>query len=423
MSKIQRVWARQIIDSRGMPTVEAAVQLDTNEIAVASVPGGTSTGSYEALELRDNDPEKYLGKGVSRAVLNINDILGPGVWGLDSLDQERIDKRLLELDGTRNKSKLGANAILAVSMVVCKAAALASKQPLYMWVNTLSKRVGIKEPIKLPTPIFNMINGGLHGAGNLDFQEFHVIPATSKSFSDSLRAGVEIYMTVGKDLERRGAIHSVGHEGGYAPNLFTNADALEVLYESIKQTNYQIGRDVFFGLDVAASVFYKNGEYTIRDKSAPLNGEALLDYYKYINNQYHLALIEDAFSEDDFDNWKKLYETFQGQLMVVGDDFLATNMDRVMKAIEERACNAILVKPNQVGTISETLKVIKTARDAAWKVIVSHRSGETNDWFIADFAVGVGADLAKFGAPARGERVVKYNRLLSIEAELMQKQK
>ncbi len=423
MSKIQRVWARQIIDSRGMPTVEAAVQLDTNEIAVASVPGGTSTGSYEALELRDNEPDKYLGKGVSRAVQNVNDVLGPGVWGLDVSDQEKLDKRLIELDGTRNKSKLGANAILAVSMVACKAAALANKQPLYLWVNTLAKRVGIKEAIKIPTPIFNMINGGLHGAGNLDFQEFHVIPASSKSFTDSYRAGVEIYMTVGKDLERRGAIHSVGHEGGYAPNLFTNADALEVLYESIKQTNYQIGRDVFFGLDVASDVFYKNGEYTIRDKSAPLSGEALLEYYKYINNQYHLAILEDAFSEDDWENWKKLYEGFSGQLTIVGDDLLSTNLERVNKAIEERACNAILIKPNQVGSISETLEVIKTTRLAGWRNIVSHRSGETNDWFIADFAVGVGADFAKFGAPARGERVVKYNRLLSIEAELQQKQK
>lgn len=421
MSKISKVWARQIIDSRGIPTVEAAVQLDSGELAVASVPGGTSTGSYEALELRDNEPEKYLGKGVERAVANVNDILGPGVWGLDSTDQDKLDKRLIELDGTKNKSKLGANAILSISMAACKAAALNSKQPLYQWINTLAKRVGIKEPVKVPTPIFNMINGGLHGAGNLDFQEFHVIPATSKTFAEALRSGVEIYMTLGLDLERRGAIHSVGHEGGYAPNLFTNADALEVLYESIKQTKYEVGRDVFFGLDVAASVFYKNGEYTIRDKSTPLSEDGLLEYYKYINNQYHLALIEDAFHEDGWDGWKKLYETFSGQLMVVGDDFLATNMDRVMKAITERACNAILVKPNQVGTVTETLLVIKTARDSAWKVITSHRSGETNDWFIADFAVGVGSDYAKFGAPARGERVVKYNRLLSIEAELQQK--
>lgn len=423
MSKIQRVWARQIIDSRGMPTVEAACQLDTNEVAVGSVPGGTSTGSHESLELRDNDPQKFLGKGVLRAVANINDILGPGVWGIDSQDQERVDTRLLELDGTKNKSKLGANAILAVSVAASKAASLSTKQPLYMWINTLAKRIGVKENIRVPTPIFNMINGGLHGAGNLDFQEFHVILASSKAFSEQLRAGVEIYMTLGKDLERRGAIHSVGDEGGYAPNLFTNADALEVLYESIKQTNYQVGRDVFFGLDVAASVFYKNGEYPIRDKSNPLNDDALLEYYKVINNQYHLALLEDPFYEDGWDSWKKLYDAFQGQLTIVGDDLLATNYERVMKAIEEKACDGILVKPNQVGTVSETLRVIKTARDAGWKVIISHRSGETNDWFIADFAVGTGSDFVKFGAPARGERVVKYNRLLSIEAELLQKQK
>lgn len=421
MSKISKVWARQIIDSRGTPTIEAACQLDTGEISVASVPSGTSTGTHEAVELRDNDPTRYLGKGVSKAVNNINEVLGPGIWGLDSLDQEKIDKRLIDLDGTQNKSKYGANAILAVSSVATKAASLAAKQALYLWVNTLAKRVGIKEDVRVPTPIFNMINGGLHGAGNLDFQEFHVIPATSKTFSDSLRAGVEIYLTLGKDLQRRGAIHSVGDEGGYAPNLFTNADALEVLYESVKQTQYQVGRDVFFGLDVAATVFYKNGEYVIRDKSAPLTDDGLLEYYKYLNSQYHLAIIEDMFHEDAWASWKKLYETFQKQLTIVGDDLLCTNPERVQKAITEKACDGILVKPNQVGTISETLKVIKMARDAGWKLITSHRSGETNDWFIADFAVGVGSDYAKFGAPSRGERVVKYNRLLSIEAELQQR--
>ncbi|OGM28266.1 phosphopyruvate hydratase [Candidatus Woesebacteria bacterium RIFCSPLOWO2_01_FULL_39_61] len=421
MSKVQKVWATQILDSRGFPTVEAACQLDSGEVAVASVPGGTSTGTYEALELRDGDNQKFLGKSVYNAVKNVNEVLGPGVWGLDVNDQDKIDKRLIELDGTKNKSKYGGNAILAVSLASTKGGALANKQPLYLWVNTLAKRVGINAEIHIPSPIFNMINGGLHGAGNLDFQEFHVIPATSKTYSDSLRMGVEIYMMLGKDLDRRGAIHSVGDEGGYAPNLFTNADALEVLYEAIKQTPYQMGRDVFLGLDVAASVFYKNGEYTIRDKSAPLNDDALLDYYKYINNQYHLALIEDPFHEDAWDSWKKILEAFQGQLTIVGDDILATNMERVQKAIADKACNGILVKPNQVGTVSETLEVIKTTRDAGWKVIVSHRSGETNDWFIADFAVGVGSDYTKFGAPARGERVVKYNRLLSIESELQQK--
>jgi enolase len=309
--------------------------------------------------------------------------------------------------------------MLAVSMATVKAAALANKKPLYSWINTLANKAGINSKItKIPSAIFNMINGGLHGAGNLDFQEFHVIPSTLKSFSDSLRSAVEIYITLGKDLERRGAIHSVGDEGGYAPNLFTNADALEVLYESIKQTPYQIGRDVFLGLDVAASVFYKNGEYAIRDKSAPLNDNQLLEYYNQINSQYHLALIEDMFHEDAWDSWKKLYSSSHDQLTIVGDDLLATNLERVQKAIEEKACNGILVKPNQVGTITETLSVIKKAKGAGWKIIVSHRSGETNDWFIADFAVGVSSDYVKFGAPARGERVVKYNRLLSIEAEL-----
>lgn len=421
MSKVQKIWSRQILDSRGIPTVETACQLDTGQIAVASVPSGASTGSYEALELRDGDPGKFLGKGVENAVRNVNEVLGPGIWGYDVTDQETIDRRLNELDGTKNKSKYGANAILSVSIAAAKAAALAQNQPLYQWVNTLAKRAGINANMRIPTPIFNMINGGLHGAGNLDFQEFHVIPASNKVFSESLRMGAEIYVTLGNDLERRGAIHSVGDEGGYAPNLFTNADALEVLYETIKQTPYQVGRDLFLGLDVAASVFYSNGEYTIRDKSTPLNDDALLDYYKYINSQYHLALLEDAFHEDAWGSWKKLYESMHNQLIIVGDDLLATNLERVQKALEEQACNGILVKPNQVGSVTETLKVIKTARDANWSLIVSHRSGETTDWFIADFAVGVGSDYVKFGAPARGERVIKYNRLLSIEAELSRK--
>jgi len=422
-SKISKVWARQILDSRGIPTVEAACQLDTGEISVASVPSGTSTGTHEALELRDNDPEVFLGKSVYKAVANVNEILGPGVWGLDVTDQERIDKRLVELDGTKNKSKYGANAILAVSTACVKAASMALKQPLYMWINTLSKRIGIKEEVKIPIPVFVMIEGGLHGAGNLDFQEFHVIPASTKSFSESLKLGVEIFLILGNDLERRGAIHSFGQEGGYAPNLFTNADALEVLYESIKQTKYQVGRDLFFGLDVAPEIFYKNGEYIIRDKSEPLNDDEFLEYYKYLNSQYHLALLEDPFHEDAIESWKKIFSEMGDQLIIVGDGLLATNPERVEKAIAEKTCNAALIKPNQVGTITETLQVVKMVRDAGWKINTSHRSGETNDWFIADFAVGIGSDYAKFGAPNRGERVVKYNRLLAIESELLQRQK
>jgi enolase len=263
-----------------------------------------------------------------------------------------------------------------------------------------------------------MINGGLHGAGNLDFQEFLVIPASSKPFSEGLRSGVEIYMTIGENLSKRGAIHSVGHEGGYAPNLFTNADAMEIIVEAVRNTGYQMGRDIFLGLDVAATTFYQDNSYKIRDKSGPLSEDTLIEYYKELNDLYHFAILEDALHQDAWEGWVKLRQTLGDQVPIVGDDLLATNVKRVQKAVSTGACNAILVKPNQIGTVSETLEVIKSALDANWKVVVSHRSGETNDHFIADFAVGVGADYAKFGAPARGERVSKYNRLLSIEQEL-----
>lgn len=418
MAKISRIWAREILDSRGIPTVETACMLDTSQVVVAAVPAGTSTGTHEALELRDSDNPRYLGKGVLKAVSNVNLVLGPAIVGMDPTGQEAIDKKLIELDGTENKSKYGGNAILAVSMTAAKAGAIASRLDLYVWINYLAQAAGLKPPLKIPTPLFNMINGGLHGAGNLDFQEFHVIPASNKTFSQGIQMGAEIYMMIGENLARRGAIHSVGNEGGYAPNLFTNADALEVFVESIKQTQYSIGRDVFLGLDVAANSFYKGGEYVIKDKSSPLNDSQMIEFYKSLNEQYHLAILEDPFQEDSWDSWKKIYELMQSMVIIVGDDLLATNPKRLQKAIDEKACNAILVKPNQIGTVSETFKVIKIAKDAGFKIIVSHRSGETNDYFIADFAVGVGADYAKFGAPARGERVAKYNRLSAIEVEL-----
>jgi len=420
MPRIQKIWAREILDSRGAPTVEAACQLDSGVVGVASVPSGVSTGSHEALELRDQDTSRYRGKGVLKAVNNVNQIIGPtlSTSGFDPTDQQGVDNKLIELDGTENKSRLGGNSILAVSMAVCKAAAMYQKIPLYLWVNKLAQAKGFEAKMHAPTPLFNMINGGLHGAGNLDFQEFFVIPASSKQFSEGLRMGVEIYMLIGENLAHRGAIHSVGDEGGYAPNLFTNADALEVLVEAIRQTSYQIGRDVFLGLDVAAQTFYENSVYTIRDKSAPLNEDLLIEYYKEINNMYHLAVLEDPLHEDAWEGWKKIKQLLGNQVTIVGDDLLVTNPKRVQRAITESACNGILVKPNQIGTVSETLDVIKMSRSAGWKVIVSHRSGETNDVFIAEFAVGVGADYVKFGAPARGERVAKYNRLSSIEIEL-----
>lgn len=417
MAKISRLWAREILDSRAIPTVETACLLDNGQITVAAVPAGTSTGTHEALELRDVDNPRYLGQGVLKACENVA-ILGQALVGMDPQDQIGVDKRLVELDGTENKSKYGANAILSISQAVAKAGAASAGQQLYAWIFALASKGGITKSVKMPIPLFNMINGGLHGAGNLDFQEFWCIPASNKSFNEGLQIGAEVYLSIGENLARRGAIHSVGHEGGYAPNLFTNADAFEVFVESIKSTKYSLGRDVFLGLDVAANSFYKSGEYVIKDRSSGMDDNQLLEYYKALYDQYKLAILEDAYQEDAWDSWKKLYGEMGSQTVIMGDDLLVTNPKRVQKAIEEKACNGAVVKPNQIGTVTETLNVVKMVRDAGWKILVSHRSGETNDSFIADFSVGVAADYAKFGAPARGERVAKYNRLAAIETEL-----
>ena len=419
MSKIQKIWAREILDSRGIPTIESACQLDTGQVAVASVPAGTSLGTYEALELRDKDPARYKGMGVLKAVENINKVLGPALIGKDPTSQIEIDKALIAMDGTENKTKYGANAILCLSQVIAKAGSMANQLSLYTWIMQLSKVSGLEVALHMPSPIFNMINGGLHGAGNLDFQEFHVIPSSTKSYADGLMAGAEIYIAIGENLERKGAIHSVGDEGGYAPNLYSNTDALEVIIESIKSTRYTLGRDIHLGLDVAGTVLFKNGSYRIRDKTSPLDENAFIDFFRALNDQYHLTLLEDPLHEDSWEGWKKLTTGLSDQLMVVGDDLLATNPKRLEKAISMKACNAILVKPNQIGTVSETIEVIKKAKAAGMKVVVSHRSGETNDWFMADFAVGVGANYVKFGAPCRGERVAKYNRLANIETEIV----
>lgn len=415
---VKRIWSREILDSRGIPTVECYCLLTDGRFATASVPAGTSTGSHEALELRDKDPKRYRGEGVLKACENINNVLGPTLVGMDPVKQSEIDQKLISLDGTENKTKYGANAILAISEVICKVGALSQNKALYTWINELGVERGLKSGVRLPTPLLNMINGGLHGAGNLDFQEFWMIPATNKSFKEGLQMGVEIYQSIGQNLSRRGAIHSVGHEGGYAPNLFTNADAFEVFVESVKETTYSLGRDIFLGLDIAANSFYKDGDYLIRDRSSSLSDNQLLDYYKELVNTYKLAILEDAFQEDAWDSWKKLYEELSGTALIVGDDLLVTNPKRLQKAIDEKACNGAVIKPNQIGTITETLQVVKMARDANWKIVTSHRSGETNDTFIADFAVGISSDYAKFGAPARGERVAKYNRLSAIELEL-----
>jgi enolase len=415
MVKIKEIKAREILDSRGNPTIETKVILDDEAIGIASIPSGASLGKYESLELRDGDPSRYNGLGVLRAVANVNNLISPKLAGTEIGSQESIDQILVNLDGTINKSNLGANAILSVSQGVCEAKAASLKINNYEYISQIFGT----EPksLKMPIPTFNIINGGKHGAGNLDFQEFHLIPSGTYSYSDSLRMGEEIYQAVKKVLIHHGAVHSVGDEGGFAPNLFTNSDALEIFILAVKSTNYIIKKDVFLGLDCAANFFFNNNRYTIKDRTSPMGADELTDYYRELNLQYPLMTLEDPFSEDDWDSWTKITALLPDTL-IVGDDLLCTNKERLEEAIKRKACRAILVKPNQIGTITETIAVIKTAKAAGWKVIVSHRSGETNDDFIADFAVGVGADFTKFGAPSRGERIVKYNRLLEIEETL-----
>jgi len=417
MAKIKSIKAREILDSRGNPTVETTVVLDNNSQAETSVPSGASLGKYEAVELRDRDPKRYKGMGVLKAVDNVNNIIAPKIVGMDANNQVAIDKTLIELDGTANKVKLGANAILSVSQAVVEAAAVSNKVPSYKYVASL---YGFELTEKMPVPTFNLINGGKHGAGNLEFQEFHIIPSGRKAYNEVLRMAEEIYQTLEEVLIKHGAIHSVGDEGGYAPDLFTNADALELLTRAINEADYIFNKDVFLGLDVAASFFYKEGKYLIKDRTMPMETDELITFYKELNKQYPLFLLEDGFHEDDWKGWTAITKELSDTI-IVGDDLLATNKYRIEQAIKKKACNAVLVKPNQIGTISETAYVVLRAREAGWKIIVSHRSGETNEDFIADFAVGVNADYTKFGAPARGERVAKYNRLLAIEEELSKK--
>ncbi|MEP7167148.1 MAG: phosphopyruvate hydratase [Candidatus Woesebacteria bacterium] len=415
MSKITLLTAREILDSRGFPTVEVRIDVDTGQSVRASVPGGTGTGKHEALEIRDGDPARMGGKGVKKVVATINETIAPLVIGQDPIRQTATDQMLYNLDGTPNKSKLGANAILGVSMAVCKAGAASVGMPVYKY---LKEKYAITSTFHIPSPIFNLINGGAHGAGNLDFQEFHVIPTSNKPFSASLQLGVEFFMALEQVLISKNAIHSVGIEGGFAPNLFTNLDALELLLEAMKRTPYLFGQDLFFGLDVAADYFFKNGKYQIRDRQDPFSAKELLEYYKELNSKYHIFSIEDPFQADDWQAWSAITAELSDRVVIVADDLVTTNKERLQKAISEKACTSVMVKPNQIGTISETVEVVKIAKDAKMQVVASHRSGETNDDFIADFAVGLGCDYVKFGAPIRGERVAKYNRLLEIEAEL-----
>lgn len=416
MAKIKKIISREILDSRGEPAIEATVILDDDSYGIFSTPSGLSVGKHEALELRDEDPARYAGKGVLKALEKIYSVISPLILGREASDQRMIDNILIEADKTKNKSNLGANTMLSISGAVAKAQAASRKIPLYKYLNEIAQ---IKQDrFEIPTPMFNILNGGLHGSGNVDFQEFMLVPKKSTSYSDNLRTGAEIYYSLKKTIMGHSGIVLVGDEGGYAPSLYSNGDGLKLITEAVSAAHYQVGLDVFLSLDVAASVLKKDGTYRIKDKPIPLSTDDFIDFYIGLNSEYHLLSIEDPLAEDDWNDWKKITEKIGQETIIVGDDLITSNLERLKKAIEEKACNGVIIKPNQAGSISETIDVTKAAKDANFKIVVSHRSGETNDDFIADFAVGIGADYAKFGAPARGERVVKYNRLLEIEHEL-----
>ncbi|MEK7551556.1 MAG: phosphopyruvate hydratase [Patescibacteria group bacterium] len=416
MAKIKQITAREILNSKGEPTIETSVILNDGAVGIASVPSGTSVGKYEAIDLKDNDEKRYGGNGVLNAITNIEKILTPLLIGMEASNQQLVDKKMIEIDGTPNKSKIGANTILSVSIAVAKAAARSAVLPLFLYLREYVKKENVQ--VKIPTPCFNILNGGQHGSGNIDFQEFLVIPATSKKYSESLELGTRVYFSLKKVIESNNLSSLVGFEGGFSPKLSSNQDALVLIKQAIDDSNLRPGFDMFLGIDAASNNFYDENKYQIKDKSNALTSKDLISFYKTINEQYHLLYLEDGLNEDDWDGWKDLYQNMSQQTMIVGDDLIATNPFRLSEALSKSAISAIIVKPNQIGTIIESLAVCEMAKQAGIKIVVSHRSGETNDDFIADFAVSVNADYVKFGAPVRGERVAKYNRLLAIESQL-----
>ncbi|MDO8511886.1 MAG: phosphopyruvate hydratase [bacterium] len=417
MSTIKNIYAQEILDSRGNPTVRATVVLDDGTIGEASVPSGASTGIHEAHELRDGDKKRYGGKGVLRAVENINGEISELLAGEDAGDQKRLDKRMIDADGTRNKERLGANAILGVSLAVARAVAQFQDVPLYVYLRGIS---GLKaKNFVLPTPMMNVINGGAHADSGLDVQEFMIIPQ-AKEFNQKLRVGVEIFHALASILKKKGYSTAVGDEGGYAPKLQRNDEALEVLAEAVAQGGYKLNSDIKFGLDVAASEFYSESEdaYVLNAPAVKLSRERLISLYSEWAKKFPISSIEDPLNQDDWQGWTQVTEKLGGGLQIVGDDFFVTNIERLQKGIDTKAANAILIKVNQIGTLSETLSAITLAQKNNYGVIISHRSGETADTFIADLAVGTNAGQIKTGSLSRSERVEKYNRLLVIEREL-----
>ncbi len=410
MSTIVGIHGREILDSRGNPTVEVEAWLDDGTISRAAVPSGASTGSFEAVELRDGG-ERYGGKGVAKAVGSVNDVFGPELVGLDVEDQSSLDTLMIDLDGTPNKGRLGANAILGVSMAVARAAAISHDVPLWAYLGGLG-------PFALPTPMMNVMNGGAHADNTLDIQEFMIVPFGFSSASESIRAGAEIYHSLKKILVKDGLNTGLGDEGGFAPNLKTNRQGLEYLVKAIEAAGYEPGKQVGIALDAAASEFYKGGVYDFAGEGRKFTAAELADYYAELCSAFPIMSIEDGMAEEDWDGFKLFTQHMGGKLQIVGDDLFVTNPERLAKGIELGVCNSILIKLNQIGTVTETLEVIDMARRAGYSWIVSHRSGETDDSFIADLAVATASGQIKTGAPARTDRVAKYNQLLRIEERL-----
>lgn len=412
MTLIEDIHAREILDSRGNPTIEVDVVLECGAIGRAAVPSGASTGEHEAVELRDGDKGRYLGKGVQKAVNNVNDVIAPELMDMDALDQAAIDRVMIELDGTANKGKLGANAILGVSMAVAKAAANALDMPLYSYIGGCNART-------LPVPMMNIINGGAHADNSVDLQEFMVMPVGAKTFSDALRMGTEVFHSLKKVLSSKGYATSVGDEGGFAPNLKSNVEAVEVILEAIEKAGYKAGTDAMIALDPAASEFYKDGKYVFKKSDGSVkSAEEMVRFYADWVRQYPIISIEDGVSEDDWNGWSILTKELGDKVQLVGDDLFVTNTERLSRGIKEGIGNSILIKVNQIGTLTETLEAIEMAKKAGYTAVISHRSGETEDTTIADIAVATNAGQIKTGSASRTDRIAKYNQLLRIEEEL-----
>ncbi len=413
MTEIVDLKARQIIDSRGNPTVEVDVHVACGAVGRAAVPSGASTGKREAIELRDKRSKRFGGKGVNKAIKNVMEIIAPAVTGMDAADQVALDNCMIKLDGTANKSKLGANAILGVSMAAARAAAIAYDMPLYRYIGGINARY-------LPVPMMNIINGGAHAANNLDIQEFMIIPFGAKSLTQAVQMGSETFQELKKILKTRGLSTAVGDEGGFAPDLESNEAAIKLIMEAVAKAGYKPGKDMGIGLDAAASEFYKSGKYVLKSEKKRLTAVKMIDYYESLINDYPILSIEDGLAEGDWDGWKKMTDRLEGSVQLVGDDIFVTNPKIFNKGIEQGLANSILIKLNQIGTVTETLDCIELANQVGYTTIISHRSGETEDTFIADLVVGINGGQIKTGSMSRSDRLAKYNQLLRIEEELGQ---